>query len=234
MVHRALPNGAVACRSDYNEDRRIRRRCRPPVSCETCDLIWCTMAAKHKKSGHDDASELPRKDYEKELRRLQGELCHLQAWVKAKGLRVIVVFEGRDGAGKGGTIRAITERVSPRVFRTVALPAPSDREKSQMYMQRVHAALPGRRRGRDLRPQLVQPRRSRACDGLLQQGTVPAISRPVSRDRALHRRWRHPIAQILVRGQQRGTGTTVSGPDQRPHPTMEIEPDGSAVAISLV
>src|SRR5262249_51593663 len=69
-------------------------------------------------------------------------LCHLQAWVKEKGLRVIVVFEGRDGAGKGGTIRAITERVSPRVFRAVALPAPSDREKSQMYMQRYMAHFP--------------------------------------------------------------------------------------------
>jgi polyphosphate kinase 2 len=77
-----------------------------------------------------------RKAYEKELRKLQTELCHLQAWVKEKGVRAIVVFEGRDAAGKGGTIRAITERVSPRVFRLVALPAPSDRERSQMYMQR--------------------------------------------------------------------------------------------------
>jgi polyphosphate kinase 2 len=89
-----------------------------------------------KKHNNDGESKLDRKQYEKELRRLQGELCTLQAWVKAKGLRVIVVFEGRDGAGKGGTIRAMTERVSPRVFRVVALPAPSDREKSQMYMQR--------------------------------------------------------------------------------------------------
>jgi polyphosphate kinase 2 len=76
------------------------------------------------------------KDYEKALRTLQVELCALQAWVIHKGLRVIVVFEGRDAAGKGGTIKAITERVSPRVFRVVALPAPSDREKSQLYMQR--------------------------------------------------------------------------------------------------
>ena len=74
--------------------------------------------------------------YEKELRKLQTQLCHLQAWVKHKGLRVIIVFEGRDAAGKGGVIRAITERVSPRVFRVVALPAPSDREKSQLYLQR--------------------------------------------------------------------------------------------------
>ncbi|QEG43155.1 polyphosphate kinase 2 [Roseimaritima ulvae] len=86
--------------------------------------------------------KMKRKDYEKELRRLQAEVCKLQEWVKHKGLRVIVIFEGRDAAGKGGTIRALTERVSPRVFRTVALPAPSDREKSQMYIQRYMAHFP--------------------------------------------------------------------------------------------
>jgi polyphosphate kinase 2 len=89
-----------------------------------------------------DEEKLSRKQYEKELRRLQAELCRLQDWVKYKGLRIIVVFEGRDAAGKGGTIRAITERVSPRVFRVVALPAPSDREKSQMYMQRYLQHFP--------------------------------------------------------------------------------------------
>jgi polyphosphate kinase 2 len=82
------------------------------------------------------------KEYLKELRKLQVELCRLQDWVKHKGLRIIVVFEGRDGAGKGGTIKAITERVSPRVFRVVALPAPSDREKTQMYMQRYMEHFP--------------------------------------------------------------------------------------------
>jgi len=86
--------------------------------------------------------KVKRKHYEKELRKLQEELCHLQTWIKAKGLRVMILFEGRDGAGKGGTIRAITERVSPRVFRVVALPAPSDREKSQMYMQRYMSHFP--------------------------------------------------------------------------------------------
>ncbi len=89
-----------------------------------------------------DGKKLKRKKYEKELRRLQAELCILQDWVKQKGLRIMVVFEGRDGAGKGGTIRAITERVSPRVFRLVALPAPSDREKSQMYIQRYMQHFP--------------------------------------------------------------------------------------------
>jgi polyphosphate kinase 2 len=90
----------------------------------------------------NDGRKLKRKKYEKALIKLQGELCKLQAWVKHKGLRVIVVFEGRDAAGKGGTIRAITERVSPRVFRQIALPAPSDREKSQMYLQRYVAHFP--------------------------------------------------------------------------------------------
>ena len=89
---------------------------------------------KHKK--------LKSKQYEKEMAKLQAKLCVLQEWVKAKGLRVIVIFEGRDAAGKGGTIKAITERVSPRVFRVIALPAPSDREKSQMYVQRYMQHFP--------------------------------------------------------------------------------------------
>jgi polyphosphate kinase len=82
--------------------------------------------------------------YEKELRKLQVQLCHLQRWVKEKGLRVVIVLEGRDAAGKGGTIRALTDRVSPRVFRVVALPAPSDREKNQVYMQRFLQHFPSR------------------------------------------------------------------------------------------
>lgn len=86
--------------------------------------------------------KLKRKKYEKELLKLQTELCRLQEWVRHKGHKVIVVFEGRDAAGKGGTIKAITERVSPRVFRVVALPAPSDREKTQMYGQRYIQHFP--------------------------------------------------------------------------------------------
>ncbi len=97
------------------------------------------MSANSKPNG---TKKMKGKKYLKELRKLQGELCKLQEWVKFKGLRVIIVFEGRDAAGKGGTIKAITERVSPRVFRLVALPAPSDREKSQMYMQRYMQHFP--------------------------------------------------------------------------------------------
>lgn len=97
------------------------------------------MSKNDAKSGN---GKLNRQQYEKELRKLQAQLCQLQEWVKHQGLRVIVVFEGRDAAGKGGTIKAITERVSPRVFRLVALPAPSDREKSQVYMQRYMQHFP--------------------------------------------------------------------------------------------
>jgi polyphosphate kinase 2 len=108
------------------------------------------MASKDDKNHRDqsreaaaeEGSELTRKQYDKELRRLQTELCLVQDWVKATGRRIVIVFEGRDAAGKGGTIRAITERCSPRVFRVVALPAPSDREKSQMYIQRYLPHFP--------------------------------------------------------------------------------------------
>jgi polyphosphate kinase 2 len=94
------------------------------------------------KKAADAGTKLKRKAYEAELRKLQVELCHLQEWVKAEGRRIIILFEGRDAAGKGGTIKALTEKVSPRVFRVVALPAPSDREKSQMFTQRYIEQFP--------------------------------------------------------------------------------------------
>jgi len=109
--------------------------------------------AKKEKNRHDEQAEagqasaankpkLSTKDYEKELYKLHGELVKLQEWIKHKGLRAIVVFEGRDAAGKGGVIKRITERVSPRVFRVAALPVPSEREKTQLYMQRYIAHFP--------------------------------------------------------------------------------------------
>src|ERR1700760_854975 len=101
---------------------------------------------KAKKPNRDDGPDAQKKlggrAYERELARLHGELVRLQLWVVAKGLRVVIVFEGRDGAGKGGIIKAITERVSPRVYRVVALPAPTEREKSQMYVQRYMRHMP--------------------------------------------------------------------------------------------
>jgi len=95
-----------------------------------------------KRNRGEAKEKLSEKDYQKELSRLHVELVKLQEWVVHKGLKVCIVFEGRDGAGKGGTIKAITERVSPRVFRVLALPAPSDREKSQMYVQRYLPHFP--------------------------------------------------------------------------------------------
>jgi len=109
------------------------------------------MAKKHKKSAAEKQAgksagntpkKLSNKDYEAELERLQGELVKLQLWVVEKGLKVIIVFEGRDAAGKGGVIKRIMERVSPRVFRLIALPAPTDREKTQLYVQRYLGHFP--------------------------------------------------------------------------------------------
>lgn len=94
-------------------------------------------------AGHENGKKEKKSwNYDKELKRLQVELAHLQAWVKDSGMRVVIIFEGRDAAGKGGVIKRILEKVSPRVFRVVALPAPTEREKSQIYMQRYIAHLP--------------------------------------------------------------------------------------------
>ena len=100
------------------------------------------MGKKEKSEDVKTPEELSGKEYAREMKKLHVELVKLQEWVKHKGLKICIVFEGRDGAGKGGTIKAITERVSPRVFRVVALPAPSEREKSQMYIQRYMPHFP--------------------------------------------------------------------------------------------
>ena len=129
-----------------------------------------------KKSKPNGPEKMKAKKYEKELRKLQARLCHLQEWVKHKGLRVIIIFEGRDAAGKGGTIRALTERVSPRVFRTRrAAGAVRPREIADVHAA-LHGAFPGRGRDRDLRPQLVQPRGRGIRDGLLHEGTARPLS----------------------------------------------------------
>jgi polyphosphate kinase 2 (PPK2 family) len=100
------------------------------------------VANKNRKSEDTNVPALKRKEYEQKLRKLHVELVKLQEWVKREGKKVCVVFEGRDGAGKGGVIKAMTERVSPRVFRVVAMAAPTEREKSQMYLQRYLPHLP--------------------------------------------------------------------------------------------
>ena len=183
-----------------------------------------------KRKPAESAKKLKGKEYEKELRRLQAELCTLQAWVKDKGLRVIVVFEGRDGAGKGGTIRAITERVSPRVFRVVALPAPSDREKSQMYMQRYMQHFPAA-------GEIVIFDRSwynRAgvehVMGFCTKEQHQQLPRTVPGDREVHRRRRHHPAQVLAGGNQQGAGAAIPGAHRRPAAAVETQPDGPAFA----
>ena len=119
--------------------------------------------------------KMKRKEYEREMRLLHGELVAMQEWVKATGAKICIVFEGRDTAGKGGTIRRITERVSPRVFR-VDRPARPDRAGEVADVRAaVRPALPGRRRGGDLRPQLVQPGGRGAGDGVLPAGGDRAV-----------------------------------------------------------
>lgn len=109
---------------------------------ETERCFSVNKSKKHKSHGEGAGEKMKRKEYERALHDLQVELCHLQEWVQTQGARVMIVFEGRDAAGKGGTIKAITERVSTRVFRVVALPAPTEREKSQIYMQRYVSHFP--------------------------------------------------------------------------------------------
>ena len=184
--------------------------------------------------GRPVAARMKRKAYEKELRKAPGQLCHLQEWVKEKKLRVIILFEGRDAAGKGGTIKAITEKVSPRVFRVVALPAPSDREKTQMFLQRYMRAFSGRRRNRHLRPQLVQSRRRRICHGLLHRRRTRPLPGAVSADRATRRGGRHHPDQALARGRHGGAGAALQGEDRRSAAAMEAEPDGHRVLSPVV
>jgi hypothetical protein len=162
------------------------------------------MKAKSKKhaaeAGDEAATAAPkmkRKAFEKELYRLQVELTRLQAWAVAEGARVIVVFEGRDTAGKGGVISRIMQRCSPRVFKHVALPAPSDRAEPAL-----HRALPGRQGDYRARPLLVQPGGGRARDGLLQQARSRALPASGARRGARDRQQRHHLAQVLPRPRQ--------------------------------
>ena len=176
--------------------------------------------------------KLKGKAYQEELLALQAELCRLQEWVKHEGLKVVIVFEGRDGAGKGGTIKAITERVSPRVFRVVALPAPSDREKTQMYVQRYVAHFPAA-------GEIVVFDRSWYNRAGVEY--VLGFCTPTQRDRFLEvvpefertlLDERHHPPQVLARGQQRGAGATLPGADRRSAAPVEAEQDRSPVAAN--
>ena len=122
------------------------------------------------KNGHEERTKMKRKEYEKELVKLQTELCRLQDWVVHKGLRVIIVFEGRDAAGKGGTIKALLERTSPRVFRLIALPAPVGSGKTQLYASDMCSIFRGRRSSSSTEAGTIA--RRRVCHGFLYQRAV--------------------------------------------------------------
>ena len=177
---------------------------------------------------------MKRKEYEKSLRKLQVELCALQDWVKQEGLRVVVVFEGRDAAGKGGTIKAITERVSPRVFRVVALPAPSDREKGQLYLQRYVAHLP-------TAGEIVIFDRSwynRAgvehVMGFCTEEEHQHFLKVCPEFELYHCRWRGTTHQILAGGQRRGAEAPLHCPHRGSAASVEAEPDGSMLTQQMV
>ena len=171
-------------------------------------------------------SRLHRKVYEEELERLQAELVKMQYWVRAEGARVAVVFEGRDAAGKGGSIRRIMEYLNPRSCRVAALPKPTEREQTAVVLPALHLAPPRGRRDRAVRPQLVQPRRRRDGDGLLHARGARPLPPPDPDLRAHARRGRDHPAEVLVLGERRRAGASLPVPDRRPDAPLEAEPDG--------
>ena len=185
-------------------------------------------------SGKEATEKLKRKEYEKQLHKLQEELCYLQDWIKETGERVIIILEGRDAAGKGGTIKAITERVSPRVFRVVALPAPSDREKSQMYMQRYVEHFPAageivifdrswyNRAGVEYVMGFCSPKQHKRFLEL-----CPIVEKFII-DGGIR------LHQDLAGSRPGGAGAALPGPHRRSDPPVEAEPDGRRIVQALV
>ena len=177
---------------------------------------------------------MKRKEYEHELRHLHGELVAAQEWVKDSGAKICIVFEGRDTAGKGGTIKAITERVSPRVFQVVALSAPTAREKSQMYIQRYVRHFPAagtvtifdrswyNRAGVERVMAFCTPERVRSLPGVDPQ-----------RGKG-HGGFGHPAHQVLAGGQPGRTDTTAPEPDRRPPQDLETIGAGPALLPAVV
>ena len=183
------------------------------------------MATKTKKDGR-----VKRDVYEERMAELHLELVRLQYWVKQQGLKVVLIFEGRDAAGKGGTIKRLTEPLNPRGATVVALPAPTERESTQWYFQRYVAHLPAAGEIVDLRPLLVQPRRRRAGARVLHQGGARRVAAFLPRVRAHARPQRHPAAQVLVLGQRRRAGAPLPGARPGPAQALEAQPDGPQVA----
>ena len=172
------------------------------------------LSPRWREGGYPYKNLLSRKNYEEQKYRLQVELLKLQAWVKESGQRVVILFEGRDAAGKGGTIKRFMEHLNPRGARVVALEKPREVERGQWYFQRYIAAPADARRDRAVRPQLVQPRRRRAGDGLLHRRRVRRVHAPGARVRASPGAQRRAPLQVLVLGQPRGAAPPLQGAAQ--------------------
>jgi polyphosphate kinase 2 (PPK2 family) len=169
------------------------------------------------------------KAYPRELRRLHGELVALQEWVKATGAKVCIVFEGRDTAGKGGTIKAITERVSPRVFRVVALPAPTEREKSQVYMQRYVPHFPAAGEVVIFDRSWYNRSGVERVMGFCTPDQTKRFLELHARRRAGDGRLRDRPHQVLAGGEPRGADPAPREPHQRPAQDLEALGDGPAL-----
>ena len=180
--------------------------------------------------------KLSGKEYLKELRKLQTELCHLQEWVKETRQRIIIVFEGRDAAGKGGLIRAITERVSPRIFQVVALPAPSGSREEPALHPTLSEPVSCSRRSDHLRSELVQSRRHRVRHGLLRQEDQlkKFLAAGAGRSRTVLIKERNYPPQVLAGSQQRGAKAAFRGSHQRSNAAMEAFAHGPAIARTVV
>ena len=196
--------------------------------------VQASPAAAGQEAGAGPPPKMKRKEYEREMRVLHGELVAMQEWVKASGAKICIVFEGRDTAGKGGTIKRITERVSPRVFRVVALPAPTEREKSQMYVQRYLPHFPAA-------GEVVIFDRSWYNRAGVER--VMGFCTPEETERFLelvpgcregHDRFRDPAAEVLARGQRRRADPAAGEPHQRPAEDLEAVGHGLEVLQPLV
>ena len=177
--------------------------------------------------------DLKRKDYESKLRELHVELVHLQEWVRHEAKKICIVFEGRDGAGKGGAIKAITARLSPRVFRVVALPAPTEREKSQMYVQRYLPHLPA---GGEVvifdRSWYNRAGVERVMGFCTDEEAKRFLSVAPQVEKTIVELGNH-LAQVLARGQPGRAGNAAKSPDRRRAQDLEALQDGSEVFRTL-
>ena len=179
------------------------------------------------------ASSSGKKAYEAELLPAQVELVKWQEWIKARGLQVVVIFEGRDAAGKGGVIKRIIEPLNPRYAPRRRPPGADRAREDPVVLPALRGAPAGRRRDRPLRPQLVQPGRRRAGDGLLHRGRVPGVPAAPARSSSGCSCGRDHPRQVLVLRQRRGAGAALPGPPQRPDQALEAVADGPRVAPAL-